>query len=135
MKKTILIIILAAVVIGGFITYRIYNKPHRDVTQEKAVAISADDIYKEYVANEATANSKYLNKAVEVSGEISDIQVNQDSAKVVYLKTSDPFYGVNCTFKQDPGELQKGQQIKFKGICTGYITGGDVVLNEGVIIK
>jgi|SRR6476469_9677741 len=135
MKKTILIIILAAILIGGFIAYRIYNKPHRDVTTEKAVEIKADDIYKEYVANEAAANSKYLNKAIEVSGEISDIQVNQDSAKVVYLKTSDPFYGVNCTFKQDPGNLQKGQQIKFKGICTGYIKGGDVVLNEGVIIK
>src|SRR5687768_16067534 len=135
MKRTILIIILAAVVIGGFIAYRIYNKPHRDVTTEKALELKADDLYKDYVADEAAANSKYLNKAIEVSGEISDIQTNQDGGKVVYLKTSDPFYGVNCTFKQDPGELQKGKQIKFKGICTGYITGGDVVLNEGVIIK
>jgi len=135
MKRTVLIVILAVILIGGYVAYRIYNKPHRDVTKETAVEITADNIYKEYVANEAAANTKYLNKAIEVKGEISDVQTNQDSSLVVYLKTSDPFYGVNCTFKENPGPLQKGQQIKFKGICTGYITGGDVVLNEGVIIK
>ena len=64
---------------------------------------------------------------------MAEVKKNQDSNTVVVLKTSDPIFGVNCTFKEDPGALQPGNNITFKGICTGFIS--DVVINEGVLVK
>jgi hypothetical protein len=76
---------------------------------------------------------QFLNKAIEVTGTVSDVKKNQAGSTVVYLKSDDPIYGVNCTFKQDPGIITKGSTITFKGICTGYLS--DVVINEGIMIK
>jgi hypothetical protein len=59
----------------------------------------------------------------------------QRTRMVVDFKTSDPLVMINCTFKEDPGTLQPGQTITFKGICTGYIPDMNVVINEGVLVK
>lgn len=119
-------------IVKGYLYY-LNNKPHRDVTKEQGMVVTADQIFNEFSTNEAAANNKYLNKAIEVSGEVSDVKKNQDSNTVVMLKTTDPMFGVNCTFKEDPGAIQPGTNITFKGICTGFI--GDVVINEGVLVK
>ena len=61
------------------------------------------------------------------------ITVNQAGETVVYLQSSDPVFGVNCTFKEDPGAIEKGSTITFKGICTGFLS--DVVLTGGIMVK
>ena len=83
--------------------------------------------------NEEAANASFLNKAIEVTGTVSNVKKNQAGETVVYLKSNDPVFGVNCTFKQDPGAVQKGNTITFKGVCTGYLS--DVILNEGIMIN
>lgn len=119
-------------IMKGYIYY-LNNKPHRDVTKEQGVSVTAEQIFTDFSTNEAVANHKYLNKAIEVSGEVAEVKKNQDSSTVVVLKTTDPIFGVNCTFKQDPGNIQPGNKITFKGICTGFIS--DVVINEGVLVR
>lgn len=119
-------------IMRGYLYY-LKNKPHRDVTKEQGIIVTADQIFTEFTTNEAAANQKYLNKAIEVTGEVGEVKKNQDNNTVVVLKTSDPIFGVNCTFKEDPGAVQAGNQVTFKGICTGFIS--DVVINEGVLIK
>jgi len=132
----ILLIVMAVLLLGGgSYVYYIWNKPHRDVTQEKGIDISAQQLYDEFKANEAAANKKYLNKAVQLNGEVGDVSVNQDSSVVVNFKTNDPIFVINCTFKTSPGVLKAGDHIVFKGICTGYIPDNDVVINEGVLVK
>jgi hypothetical protein len=119
-------------IIRGYLYY-LNNKPHRDVTTEQGVQVTAQQIFDEFMTNETEANRKYLNKAIQVTGEVAEAKKNQDNKTVVLLKTSDPVFGVNCTFKNEPGELQPGNTIIFKGICTGFLS--DVVINEGVIVK
>ena len=119
-------------IMKGYLYY-LNNKPHRDVTKEKGVSVAADQLFTDFSTNEAAANQKYLNKAIEVSGEVAEVKKNQDSSTVVLLRTSDPVFGVNCTFKEDPGNIQPGSQVTFKGICTGFIS--DVVINEGVLVR
>jgi predicted negative regulator of RcsB-dependent stress response len=119
-------------IMKGYLYY-LNNKPHRDVTKEQGIAVTAEQIFNDFTTNEAAANQKYLNKAIEVSGEVVEAKKNQDSSTVVVLKTADPVFGVNCTFKKDPGAIQPGNRITFKGICTGFIS--DVVINEGVLLK
>jgi len=103
------------------------------VQDEKAVTIAATAIFDSFTVNETKANELYLNKAIQVTGEISEFKKNQDGQAVVYLKSTDPVFGVNCTFKEDPGPLEKGTTITFKGICTGYLS--DVIINQGIIVK
>ena len=133
--KILLIIGLAIVVTGSIIAYKIFNKPHRDVTTEQGVQLSAQKLYDAFRTNEAEANKLYLDQAIEMTGEVSEVTTNQDGKTVVNFKTSDPLFVINCTFKTNPGELKPGQTITFKGICTGYIPDANVVINEGVLVK
>ncbi len=134
-KKTILIIVLIGIIAAGAVIAYVYLKPHRDVTKEKGIALTAQALYDAFKANETDANTKYLNKAIELSGEVLDITTNQDGNTVVNFKTNDPLVVINCTFKTAPGALQPGDKIVFKGICTGYIPDANVVINEGVLVK
>jgi hypothetical protein len=138
MKKWLRIVLIVAVIgiiTGGIIVYRIYTKPHRDVSTEKGVQLSAQKLYDAFKTNEAAANTQYLDKAIELTGEVGAVSKNQDGNTVVDFKTNDPLVVINCTFKTDPGQLKPGQNITFKGICTGYIPDANVVINEGVIVK
>ncbi len=133
--KIILIIGLVCVITGGIVAYRIYSKPHRDVSTEQGVQLTAQKLYDAFLTNEAEANKLYLDKAIEMKGEVAEITANQDGNTVVNFKTSDPLFVINCTFKTPPGQLKVGDTITFKGICTGYIPDANVVINEGVLIK
>jgi len=133
--KILLILIGIGIVTGGIIVYKIYTKPHRDVTKEEGVQLSAQSLYDAFKTNEAEANTKYLDKAIQLTGEVAAVSKNQDGNTVVDFKTNDPLVVINCTFKTDPGTLQPGQTITFKGICTGYIPDANVVINEGVLVK
>ena len=134
-KKIVLIIIVLGVLGAGSVVLYVYLKPHRDVLNEKGVQLSAQKLFDAFKANEADANTKYLDKAIELTGEVADITTNQDGNTVVNFKTNDPLFMINCTFKTKPGELKPGQNITFKGICTGYIPDANVVINEGVLVK
>ncbi|MDB5232909.1 MAG: hypothetical protein JWN76_3714 [Chitinophagaceae bacterium] len=132
-RNHFLLLLLVIVVAGGAYTWYIFNKPQRDVKDEKGIAVTAEQIFTEYNTNEQAANAKYLNKAIQVSGQVQNVKKNQEGKTVVYLKTSDPVFGVNCTFKEDPGNIEKNSQVSFKGICTGFTS--DVVINQGILIK
>jgi hypothetical protein len=132
-KKIFLIILILTVGVGSIYAFYIWNEPARDVSKEKGIHITAVAIFDSFTNNEQSANTHYLNKAVEVTGTVTNVKKNQAGQTVVYLQSADPMFGVNCTFKQDPGAIQKGSTITFKGICTGYLS--DVILNEGVLVK
>ncbi|GAC1437792.1 MAG: hypothetical protein NVSMB63_00190 [Sediminibacterium sp.] len=133
--KIILAIIFIIAITGGIVAYRIFNKEHRDVTKEQGVQLSAQQLYDAFRINEAAANKQYLDKAVEIRGEVAEVTTNQDGNIVVNVKTTDPLFVINCTFKTSPGQLKAGDTITFKGICTGYIPDANVVVNEGVLVK
>ena len=132
-KRIILTIVVAIIIAVAGYAYYIWNKPARDVTKEKGIQITAIAIFDSFSNNEESANAQFLNKAIEVTGTVSDVKKNQAGETVVYLKSDDPVFGVNCTFKQNPGAIKKGNTITFKGICTGYLS--DVVINEGIMIR
>jgi len=115
--------------------YFVYAREHRDVSSEKGIQVTAQQLFEAFAADEAKANALYLDKAIEITGEVMNLSTNQDGKIVVDFKTNDPFFVINCTFKADPGALKAGDNITFKGICTGYIPDANVVINEGVLVK
>lgn len=134
-KKTLLIVVILGVIGAGSWVLYVYLKPHRDVAKEKGIELTAQKLYDAFKTNETAANAKYLDKAIELTGEVGAVNTNQDGHVVVDFKTSDPMVVINCTFKENPGALTPGQTITFKGICTGYIPDANVVINEGILVK
>jgi hypothetical protein len=134
-KKIILILVIAGIVGAGSVILYVYLKPHRDVAKEKGIELTAQKLYDAFKADEAAANKQYLDKAIELTGEVGAVNTNQSGNVTVDFKTSDPMVVINCTFKENPGKLTPGQTITFKGICTGYIPDANVVINEGILVK
>ena len=133
-KLRAFIIILIIFIVGGFtVGYIIWNKPQRKVENEKGIEVTSAQLVKDYQANEAEANKKYLDKAIQVSGTVSDIKNNQDGNSTIMLASDDVFAGVLCTLKEKPVNVTSGATITIKGICSGMLS--DVRLREAVIVK
>lgn len=129
--KWIIISVLFIGITGGYIGYRMYTKPHRSVTNAKATAVDAFKIATEYETNEAEANSQYLDKILELKGEVTEVTKNQKGETVIALKGTD-MSGVRCTIEgATPQDIKNGTSLTLKGICTGYLT--DVVMVRCVV--
>jgi hypothetical protein len=110
----------------------LWNKPHKKVEDAKSLSITAAVLAKEYVANEKDADARYLNKAIAVSGAISEVDKNQDGGIMIVLQTDDPTACVQCALRDKGANPVKGQNIEIKGFCSGNgITG--VSLTDCVI--
>lgn len=135
MIKKILLFILLLVLVGVGLGIYEWNKKAVKVEDMKGiVSLSAISLSKEYAANEKNADAKYLNKPIEVSGTVSEIDSNQDGGVMIVLQTDDPTAGIQCALRDKGITANKGQQITIKGKCSGNgITG--VSLTECVINK
>ena len=123
------------VILAGVILY-LYNKPSRNVAGENGIPVTATELYKKFTSNEPQANQTYLNKVLEVRGQVLEVKNTQHAGKVVVLNTGDPMFGVACTLdtKQTAEKAFKpGEQIVVKGVCTGYLS--DVVLTHGYLMN
>ena len=126
--KKIIIGILVLGIIGAFIAYKMYNKPHVNVEEASAdISITADKILNDFSSDENSANLKYLDKIIEVKGVISEINIEKG---IITIETNDDFGSVICHLSEEAsrkiGGLQQGQIIVVKGICTGFLM--DVIL-------
>jgi uncharacterized protein YpmB len=136
-KKSILRVIFVLlpliVLIGAFIAYEQYTKPHRAVEEEASIAIEASQLFREFEADEMTANQNYLNKVLSVTGTVVAMNTNQEGASVIILETENPMFGVSCTLQEKNDSIKVGNRVTIKGICTGYLS--DVVVNRGILIN
>jgi hypothetical protein len=135
--KKISIGILILGILGALVAYKMYNKPHLNIDKASAdITISADKILNDFTSDENTANSKYLEKIIQIKGVISDIKVEQEKG-IITIKTNDDFGSVLCHLSIEAtkkiSSFKAGQTIQLKGICTGYLM--DVILVKCEIIN
>jgi polyisoprenoid-binding protein YceI len=132
-KKWILLIVVVVLlgIIGTWFFVFFYPTHYRrDVSSEKATTITAQSLVQEFISGEDSANKKYINKAIEVSGDVDHVAADT-SGTTVFLKTNIADAFVSCRLKDKPTTVPTGN-IKVKGILTGYIL-GEVQLNEAII--
>ena len=103
--------ILVVVLVFGFFSYDyLMTGGGRDLEKEKSeFNISAVDIFAEFSANAQTATTKYLNKAVEISGKVTSVNAN-----VITLDEK-----ISCQLLVSE-EVLLNNQVKIKGRVTGY---------------
>ena len=134
MKKKLLFFIgILLLAIAGW-GYYLYNKPRTGVEDKQPdITIAATDLYKQYSTDETTANQKYLNKIISVSG-IADEVNKTDSMYTILLKGDADMGGVSCNlFNTKTITITKGKTITIKGKCTGFLM--DVALTDCIIEK
>ncbi|MEP6645584.1 MAG: hypothetical protein ABJC12_00725 [Saprospiraceae bacterium] len=133
--KKILITLLVLAIIGAGYGYYMYNKPVESLESKNAdVSISAEDLIKDYEADENAANKKYLGKVVLVTGTVSGV-TTEEGKKKVSLETSDPISSIICEMEdnKEVSTLKAGELVKVKGMCSGYLS--DVILVQSVIVN
>lgn len=123
---------LALIIAAGIVGFKMYTMPHRNVGTEKAVKVPAFDLVNAYENDEAAANARYLDKILEVKGEIASVSKNQKGEQVITLKGTD-MSGLICTLDSSPElNVKPGMLVLVKGICTGFLT--DVVLVRSIVL-
>ncbi len=128
-QRTILLVAAAAILLLVVAVIYIFNKPHRDVSGEHAIIVSADSLFSAFSNNEENANRLYLDKALVVEGTVQETLTNQQGQHVILFKTPDPVAAVSATFQQAPKTIIAiGAHLKIRGICSGYAN--DVVLRD-----
>ncbi len=113
MKKSRIIAItgLLAIIIGLLGYNYVMHGGARDLSQETAVyTITSKEIVEEFTTNTASANKKYLEKAVAVAGIVTHKIENE-----IILDN-----GVVCTLKEENKAIKVNQSITLKGRVVGY---------------
>lgn len=110
-KKLKIILLFIVVLIIGLLSYNyILTGGARNLEKETAeFSVSANAIFGEFSANSEKATTKYLNKAVEIGGKVTNVSEN-----VITLDGK-----VSCQL-QVSEQVNLNSQIKIKGRVTGY---------------
>ena len=129
-----LILVLVA---GGILAaLYLYNMQGKDLQKVKPdFILSASELQGAFEADEAAASSNYINKIIEVSGEIESVKEGENQTLVVTLKTENPVSAVSCTFQTASGkpEFSEGDYISLRGQCSGFLM--DVIMNNCTLVN
>jgi hypothetical protein len=129
-KKTIFFVVgIICLIIAGWLYY-LYQQPRTGVENKAAdYSIAANTLYEAFVANEAVANQKYVDKVLKVEGIVQHIDTV--NGKNVLLNGGTEQGGVNCSLAETSLIPAVGAGVVIKGRCTGFLM--DVSLVDGVL--
>jgi hypothetical protein len=135
--KIVIVIGLVAAAIGGFVAYKMWNKPHADASEMEGIKVTAIDLYKAFETNEQQANTIYVGKVLEISGAVAEIENTDSIARVIFSVPDATFGSVRVSIDKrhldDVKSLSPSQNIVIKGFCSGFLT--DVEIKDGVVMK
>jgi len=113
MKKSRLIgiALVIAVLVGiGVYWYVMHGGARNLASEDAAYTVNANDIVQEFSTNSERANKKYLEKAVVVTGKVTEVHANQ-----VIIDNS-----VVCLLQQPDSKIKLNQSIIMKGRVVGF---------------
>jgi hypothetical protein len=133
--KKILLVLVSFGIIGAGIGYYLYNKPVASLENKKpAVEVLAHKLLMDYEADEKAANDIYLGKVIQVSGNVTAV-VDEAGKKKIQLDAGSPMSAIICEIEngKDIGNVKAGDDIKIKGLCSGYLS--DVIIVQANVVK
>lgn len=110
MRKWIIILII--LIIAAVIGYNYIYQDHRDIESEKAeYSMTSDEITIKFSENAVQAEQTFLNKTIEVSGLVSEVNANE-------ITIDDKVF---CQFSNmNQNTIEINSKIKIKGRVIGY---------------
>lgn len=113
MKRNIVVVFLIVILVllAG---YMYIYKGHRNIVEEEVnFSVSSDSIFTEFQENETAANSKFLDKTIVVTGNVSSIGTEPKSL-VLDQKIFASF------IEEVPSTLHINSKVTIKGRLIGY---------------
>ena len=137
MIKKILLAALVLGAIGGFVGYKMWTKPAKDVASAAVdISLSATDLEKNY-ADEEKGNATYLNKTIAIKGTV-DTVTTENRLTTISLATATPDMPITCVLdtlsEQAKKDYKKGEEVTLKGLCNGKNMFG-IEINRCVLVK
>jgi hypothetical protein len=133
----ILLGVVAFIAVAGIGTgIYLFTLPPKDLNKAKPdFIITAIDLQKAFEDNETSATAKYVNKILEIEGEVESVKTGEASVFNVTLKSGSDLSSVICTFPAatEPAEFTVGTKVIVRGECSGFLM--DVLMNNCVLIK
>jgi len=129
-RYIVIFLILALIAAVAAWKYTFKESEASVASHKTEVTIDAPSLLLAFETNEDSANLKYLDKVIMVSGTVGSV-VKDSLGYSVYLKEKDAISGILCSFdisNYDSARLKPGSQINVKGLCTGYLM--DVIMNK-----
>lgn len=113
----------------------VFNKPHASVAKPEYF-VAANELIAEFEENESAADKKYVGKAVEVTGKVTEV-MEKDNSFVILLGDSTFVSRVSCTLQGNQDSmaygLRKDDVLTVRGICSGRLL--DVILTDCNIVE
>ncbi|MDO1500972.1 hypothetical protein Q2T40_12600 [Winogradskyella maritima] len=106
------LILLIAILVGSYFAYNYIYQDHRDISEEDPIAsVEIRDIYSLFKMDIATAEEKYLDKTIVITGKVSELNTTD------LTLDNKAFCTFNNAFKT---QLSVDQNVSVKGRCIGY---------------
>lgn len=125
---------LCGLIITGFIAIGwIWSKPVRKIENEEGILLSIDQLCLDFTNNKTMADSLYLNKAIKLKGEITELSNTLDGATMMIFTASNNMDDVECILREKSSDLKVGNTINVKGFCAGKTTTG-ISLTDCIVV-
>lgn len=137
-KKRILLIVFLVGLVAAYFVYDNFLKTAPSMKRLDAeYKVSAESLYAEFNEDEEAANSKYLNKIIEIEGIIEKVETSEDNLPIITLKTGG-FGVVKCTMEsvlnnEESSRLKPNTTVLLRAECIGILL--DVLLIRSIIIE
>ena len=132
-RKYFLISFLVVLILGIASIVWMWNKPMKKVENEAGIALSVDKLCQDFTSNESKANNLYLNKAIQVKGQITELSNNMDGGTMMVFAASNNIDDIECALREKTAELKVGTTVIVKGFCTGKTITG-ISLTDCIIV-
>ena len=112
-KKTIITFFILAIIGFGayyFYSHFLYKEARNIETEKSSFSINSSDIIQEYISDATKADSKYLNKTIEIKGIVTEVS---DSTLTLDKK-------IFCQMSKKATADLLSKSIIIKGRCIGY---------------
>ena len=128
MKRKIIIVLLALIVVGASAGYYLYTKKTPDIVSNKPdVMVTATALITAFEKDSAAAARQYVDKLVEVTGRVKSVDTSGSVVLGEEGTQSVVACGLDRRHLKDADGLKPGSTAILQGRCTGYTKGEEMM--------
>jgi hypothetical protein len=121
MKKKILVGVIVAVAIVGFIAYNKFSEVTPDIVNRKPdKSVTVKELVAAFDRDTASASKEYLDKIVEVKGIVKDIDTTGSVVLGENGTESSVVCGLDRRHMKDYEKIKLGEMATIQGVLAGY---------------
>jgi hypothetical protein len=138
MKRTIIVIVLLIIAFGVWYGVKMYKLQTPDVVNKKPdVVVSVKDLLEAFNKDTASARMQYVDKIVEVTGNVKRIDTTGSVVLGEEGNASEVTVGLDRRHLKDYQKLKTGSVAVLQGVCSGYdkASGDDLLASLGTTVE